>query len=55
MAEHRVRVPALTPQMTLGPREARHLQVLRLRPGDPVRVFDGQGAEAGATVEELDE
>ena len=55
MADHRVRVPALTPRMTLGPREARHLQVLRLRPGDAVRVFDGQGAEAGATVEELDE
>lgn len=55
MADHRVRVPALTSRMTLGPREARHLHVLRLRPGDPVRVFDGQGAEAGATVEELDD
>ncbi|WP_102128027.1 16S rRNA (uracil(1498)-N(3))-methyltransferase [Deinococcus planocerae] len=55
MAPHRVRVDALAPEMTLGPREARHLHVLRLREGDPVRVFDGQGAEAGATLTLLDD
>ncbi|MEF2279142.1 16S rRNA (uracil(1498)-N(3))-methyltransferase [Deinococcus sp. YIM 134068] len=55
MTAHRVRVDALTPEMTLGPREARHLHVLRLRTGDAVRVFDGRGAEAEATVEVLDE
>lgn len=55
MASHRVRVDALAPEMTLGPREARHLHVLRLGPGDPVRVFDGRGAEAEATVGALDE
>ena len=55
MAPHRVRVDALAPQMTLGPREARHLHVLRLRVGDPLRVFDGQGSEAAATLTALDE
>ena len=50
MAPHRVRVDALAAQMTLGPREARHLHVLRLRVGDEVRVFDGQGQEAAATL-----
>lgn len=55
MASHRVRVDALSPEMTLGPREARHLHVLRLREGDPVRVFDGQGAEAEATLTLLDD
>lgn len=55
MAPHRVRVDALAPEMTLGPREARHLHVLRLRAGDPVRVFDGRGMEAQATVGALDE
>ncbi|MBB5233123.1 16S rRNA (uracil(1498)-N(3))-methyltransferase [Deinococcus budaensis] len=55
MAPHRVRVDALAPEMTLGPREARHLHVLRLRAGDSLRVFDGQGAEAEATLTALDE
>lgn len=55
MAPHRVRVDALAPEMTLGPREARHLHVLRLREGDEVRVFDGHGEEAGATVTLLDD
>ncbi|GAA5531761.1 16S rRNA (uracil(1498)-N(3))-methyltransferase [Deinococcus aluminii] len=55
MAPHRVRVDALAPQMTLGPRETRHLHVLRLREGDEVRVFDGQGAEAAATLTRLEE
>lgn len=52
---HRVRVEALADTMTLGPREARHLHVLRLRLGDAVRVFDGQGHEAVAEIVELDE
>lgn len=51
----RVRVDALTPTILLGPREARHLQVLRLTPGDSLRVFDGQGSEAEATLTELTE
>lgn len=55
MTRHRVRVEALRSQMELGPAETRHLHVLRLRPGDAVRVFDGQGAEAQATVLELDD
>ncbi|ACO46321.1 16S rRNA (uracil(1498)-N(3))-methyltransferase [Deinococcus deserti] len=50
----RVRVEALAPEMVLGPREARHLYVLRLSPGAEVLVFDGQGAQAQATVVELD-
>ncbi|WP_235692589.1 16S rRNA (uracil(1498)-N(3))-methyltransferase [Deinococcus aquaedulcis] len=41
--------------MVLGPGEARHLHVLRLRAGDEVRVFDGQGHEARAILAELDE
>lgn len=53
-AGRRVRVEALRPVMVLGPREARHLQVLRLGPGAAVLVFDGQGAQAQATLAELD-
>ncbi|MBX8465589.1 16S rRNA (uracil(1498)-N(3))-methyltransferase [Deinococcus sp. RIT780] len=55
LPRHRVRVPALSAVMTLGPGEARHLHVLRLRAGDALRVFDGQGAEALATLTELEE
>ena len=34
--------------------EARHLRdVLRLRPGDEVRVFDGSGQEFSASVESI--
>ncbi len=54
MTDTRIRVQELTPQMTLGPREARHLHVLRLKVGDALRVFDGQGAEAGAEIVELE-
>ncbi|GGK14876.1 ribosomal RNA small subunit methyltransferase E [Deinococcus malanensis] len=50
----RVRVEVLAPEMVLGPREARHLYVLRLSPGAELLVFDGQGAQAQATVAELD-
>lgn len=54
MTAPRIRVTALTPRMDLGPRETRHLHVLRLRVGDALRVFDGQGAEAEAWIAELD-
>ncbi len=53
--KHRVLVPKLQPLMTLDPREAHHLQVLRLGIGDPVRVFDGAGAEATAEIVQLEE
>jgi 16S rRNA (uracil1498-N3)-methyltransferase len=52
---HRVRVEALGRTMRLPPAEVRHLQVLRLRPGETLRVFDGQGGEATATLSALDE
>jgi 16S rRNA (uracil1498-N3)-methyltransferase len=51
----RIKVDALTPTILLGPREARHVQVLRLTPGDSLRVFDGQGSEAEATLTDLTE
>lgn len=39
--------------VTLAPDEAAHLtRVLRLRTGDPVRVFDGRGREFDAVVDE---
>lgn len=41
--------------MQLGPSQARHLHVLRLLVGETVQVFDGQGAEALATLSELAE
>lgn len=52
---HRVLVPALSATMTLGPREVRHLHVLRVQVGDMLRVFDGQGHEALAVVTVLDD
>jgi 16S rRNA (uracil1498-N3)-methyltransferase len=52
---HRVRVEALGRIMPLTPAESQHLRVLRLRPGAQLQVFDGQGAEAYATVIRLDE
>lgn len=55
MSVHRVRVSELTGRLVLGPQEVRHLQVMRLRPGDEVQVFDGRGGEALATLAELDE
>lgn len=51
----RIKVDALMPTIRLGPREARHLQVLRLVPGAALRVFDGQGNEAEATLSDLNE
>ncbi|MBA3570942.1 MAG: 16S rRNA (uracil(1498)-N(3))-methyltransferase [Pyrinomonadaceae bacterium] len=39
--------------LTLQAGEARHLrEVLRLRPGDPVHVFDGAGKEFDCSIEE---
>ncbi len=35
---------------TLPPTAARHVQVLRLQPGDQVTLFDGRGGEYTATV-----
>jgi 16S rRNA (uracil1498-N3)-methyltransferase len=37
-------------EMALPEGSARHVQVLRLQPGDPVRLFDGSGGEWAATV-----
>lgn len=34
--------------------EARHAQVVRLRPGDPAHLFDGEGCEAPCCVVALD-
>ena len=40
--------------MALSGEEAHHLaRVLRVRPGDPVTLFDGQGREAEAVVREV--
>lgn len=55
MGLHRVQVGELSAEMALGPQATRHLHVLRLRPGDRVQVFDGQGEQAEATVQALDE
>ena len=52
---HRVRVDTLQETLNLNPRELRHLRVLRLGVGDVVRVFDGNGSEAEARIERLDE
>ncbi|WP_295980175.1 16S rRNA (uracil(1498)-N(3))-methyltransferase [uncultured Variovorax sp.] len=37
-------------QLGLQPGAARHVQVLRLQPGDALTLFDGRGGEFGATV-----
>ncbi len=37
-------------QLTLPPTAARHVQVLRLQPGDAITLFDGRGGEYAATV-----
>lgn len=52
---HRVKVSALARVMPLSIGESQHLRVLRLGVGTQVRVFDGQGAEASATLIRLDE
>ena len=40
-------------QLTLPPEAARHVQVLRLQPGDALQLFDGSGGEYAATVERM--
>ena len=52
---HRVKVSALVRVMPLSIGESQHLRVLRLGIGTEVRVFDGQGGEASATLVRLDE
>lgn len=39
--------------LTLPPRAARHVQVLRLQPGAPLILFDGRGGEWSATVRRM--
>jgi len=43
----------LGPAFELPPGAARHVQVLRLQPGAPVVLFDGQGGEWSAQVERI--
>ncbi len=45
--------PALGSLFTMGPEESHHARdVLRLKPGDVVRIFDGQGREVPCRVVE---
>ncbi len=39
--------------LALPPVAARHVQVLRLQPGQPVLLFNGEGGEHGATVQRM--
>ena len=39
--------------LSLPPGAARHVQVLRLQPGDALTLFDGAGGEYAATVERM--
>ena len=39
--------------LALPPGAARHVQVLRLQPGDALTLFDGSGGEYAATVERM--
>lgn len=39
--------------LALPERAARHVQVLRLQPGDPITLFNGQGGEFKATIERM--
>lgn len=40
-------------QLALPPGPARHVQVLRLQPGDTLTLFDGRGGEYDATVDHM--
>lgn len=40
-------------QLALPPGPARHVQVLRMQPGDALRLFDGRGGEYDAVVEHM--
>ena len=46
---------ALAPDasLSLPPGAARHVQVLRMQPGDAITLFDGQGGEYAAKVERM--
>ncbi len=47
-------VPLATGQvLDLPATAARHVQVLRLQPGDPITLFNGEGGEFGATVAQM--
>lgn len=39
--------------LTLPPGAARHVQVLRMQPGDALTLFDGSGGEFAATVDRM--
>lgn len=40
-------------QLALPPGPARHVQVLRMQPGDALRLFDGRGGEYDAVVDHM--
>jgi 16S rRNA (uracil1498-N3)-methyltransferase len=40
-------------RLALPPGPARHVQVLRMQPGDALRLFDGRGGEYEARVEQM--
>jgi 16S rRNA (uracil1498-N3)-methyltransferase len=40
-------------RLTLPAGAARHVQVLRLQPGDPITLFDGRGGEYAAVIEHM--
>lgn len=40
-------------ELTLPPDTSRHIQVLRLQPGDPLTLFNGQGGEWSALVADM--
>lgn len=44
---------AIGASLALPAGAARHVQVLRLQPGDPLTLFDGRGGEYEATVEHM--
>ena len=53
MTERRLHVselPEAGGDVVLDEAASQHVRVLRLRPGDPVRLFDGTGREADAEV-----
>jgi len=55
MRPHRAFVENLSAEVELSGREARHLsEVLRVYPGDVLRVFDGKGLEGRAVVMQID-
>lgn len=50
-SRHHVALPLLAGEsLSLPPEVARHVQVLRLQPGDPLILFNGDGAEWQAEV-----